>query len=215
METNKLIKKLPTISATVLIFCFFLPWFKLGVGLSTDNHSMNLYTVPFNITYSGYDFLGATSELRQINDLPDMIRDIMLQTGAGSWEIEQMEREMAMAPSVPGYSILLYLLVLIPLFGIAILILNSMGKRSLTKLVSISAGAFGVILFLVMLVAHVSTSSISVRDYMMLIGEFPRPGEFPNSMMLHFGTMSIGFYLMFLASAGCIVSFFTSFKSDQ
>ena len=146
MKTNNLIKKLPTISATVLIFCFFLPWFKLGVGLSTDNHSMSLYTLPFNITYSGYDLLGATSELRQINDLPDMMRDIMLQTGAGSWEIEQMQREMAMAPSIPGYSILLYLLILIPLFGIAILILNSMGKRSLTKIVSISAGVFGVIL---------------------------------------------------------------------
>ena len=68
METNNLIKKLPVISATVLIFCFFLPWTKIGLGVSTNDYSVNLFTTPFNISYTGYDMLGLTSEAMQISD---------------------------------------------------------------------------------------------------------------------------------------------------
>ena len=220
METNNIIKKLPIISATVLIFCFFLPWFKTGIGISSGTHSVNLFTFPllsWGSTYTGYDMLGLTSEMMQIGDLPYIVGEIIRTTpyfmaSIGSEAMYTLD--MISDTSVPGYIALGYLVILIPFFGVSILVLNAMRKINLTKIVTLVAGIFGLLLFLFILIGYMN-SSINIRDYLVEMGgPMVNPNHFPN-VTLQFFILSIGSYLLPLASLGCIVSFFVSFKSDQ
>ena len=131
--------------------------------------------------------------------------------------MREMQGMMMMMPPVPWYTILGYLVILIPLFGSAILALNSMGRRNATKITTLVAGSFSMLMFLVMLIGHVGGSSISFKEVAMMMGGpgMSGPGGPIPDITVQLMTTSIGFYLLFLGSLGCIVSFFTSFKSDQ
>ena len=196
-----------------------------GSGPTTPDYDTHVHSsAAFGLTYggtiSGYDMVEIAEEINQLNEVPEELVNLMELSGASEAELN-MTRElikMSSPPKIPQSIYLVYLVFLIPLFGIVILVLDFKKKLLLSKIVTLIAGLFSLGLFLVIYFSPiVEKHEVSAQIVASLLSNLSEnagwgsvnPENLPTTT-LQFGTISIGLYLMLLASIGFIVSFFAT-----